>query len=48
MVEGTWNVGVAGGGLTVVVPRVPTPLGGVQVIVSVVGMSFDHVGDRGV
>ena len=37
-VGGTWKVGVAGGGLTVVEPRSATPWGGVQVMVTVVGV----------
>ena len=37
-VDGTWSVGVAGGGLTVVEPRSATPWGGVQVMVTVVGV----------
>ena len=37
-VGGTWNVAVAGGGLTVVEPRSATPTGGVQVMVTVVGV----------
>ena len=35
--DGTWKVGVAGGGLTVVEPRAATPDGGEQVMDSVVG-----------
>jgi hypothetical protein len=38
--EGTWKVGLAGGGSTVVEPRIPTPAGGVQVTDSVVGLPF--------
>ena len=37
-VGGTWNVGVAEAGLTVVEPRSATPLGGVQVMVMGVGV----------
>ena len=35
--EGTWKVGVAGGGLTVVEPKAAAPEGGVQPMASAVG-----------
>ena len=44
---GTWKVGVAGGGFTVVEPRAVTPDGGVHEIDSGVGVSVDHEGDFG-
>ena len=37
---GTWNVGVGGAGFTVVEPSEPAPAGGVQPIVSVVGVPW--------